>query len=936
MPHSRTPRTVYELTPRDTRFPINVAVGDSLIHGRGVARRQSDDAALFDLGADGEMREHVYSTEDVDAYQSVDVLGRGSYHVVVGNPPYITVKDRGENESYRERYTACSGKYALSVPFAQRFFGLAVKSGGDDRAAGFVGQITANSFMKREFGKKLIEQFFPTVNLTHVIDTSGAFIPGHGTPTVILVGQNHPARASEPIRAVLGVRGEPGQPAEPARGLVWSAIVNQVHSSMSESDWITSSDVAFEFFSGFPWSLSGGGASDVMARCDQQDHRLQEVIHGAIGFASFPGQDDVFFMSHSWFRQRPEASPLLRELVVGEVVRDWAETIERPALVPYDSKQSPIPFDPDSDWSRHLWSMKTILGATAGFDGTTRADSDAPWWTWYRWVAERYLTPLSITFAFVATHNHFVLDRGGKVFKQSAPVIKLPEGASEDEHLALLGVLNSSTACFWLKQVSQAKGGADNSSGGGNRWSPEAWIDRYEFTGTKLQEFPLPAALPLAFGRDLDALAQSLTEQEASAVAAAATPTRARLDRAQADWARLRGQMISVQEELDWHTYGSYGLLSSAEVAAMTIPKHLDAPEIALGERAFEILLARTLDAGEAETAWFTRHGSTPITQIPAHWPQEYRDVVQARIDLIENRRDLALIERPECKRRWAVEPWEKREKAALRTWLLDRAEQRHLWFAMRDGVNDPLPMTVNRLADVLSGDSDVREVAELYATDHLGKRDLPLVEVLASVIAEEHVPYLAALRYKPTGLAKRAEWEHVWDLQREEDRTGERLDIAVPPKYGPTDFVKTSYWSQRGKLDVPKERFISYPGASPDGDDTLLLGWAGWDHKEQAQALVTLIRDRADDAGWGADRLTPLLAGLAEVMPWVRQWHGEYDAEWEAVPAEELGTFLEAQRTSLGLTVDALAGWRPEPATRGRRRTALVSAEATPPSAPE
>ena len=38
---------------------------------------------------------------------------------------------------------------------------------------------------------------------------------------------------------------------------------------------------------------------------------------------------------------------------------------------------------------------------------------------------DRFRTPLSIAFAFVATHNHFVLDRGGKVFKQSAPVIKL-------------------------------------------------------------------------------------------------------------------------------------------------------------------------------------------------------------------------------------------------------------------------------------------------------------------------------------------------------------------------------------------------------------------------------------------------------------------------------------------------------------------------------
>ena len=50
--------------------------------------------------------------------------------------------------------------------------------------------ITANSFMKREFGKKLIEEFFPKVDLTHVIDTSPAHpaIASHGTATVILFG----------------------------------------------------------------------------------------------------------------------------------------------------------------------------------------------------------------------------------------------------------------------------------------------------------------------------------------------------------------------------------------------------------------------------------------------------------------------------------------------------------------------------------------------------------------------------------------------------------------------------------------------------------------------------------------------------------------------------------------------------------------------------
>jgi hypothetical protein len=144
-----------------------------------------------------------------------------------------------------------------------------------------------------------------------------------------------------------------------------------------------------------------------------------------------------------------------------------------------------------------------------------------------------------------------------------------------------------------------------------------------------------------------------------------------------------------------------------------------------------------------------------------------------------------------------------------------------------------------------------------------------------------------------------------------------------VPPKYTSADFRKTSYWTHRGKLDVPKERFISYPDASPDADPSLLLGWAGWDHKDQAQALVNLINDRTADAGWETERLTPLLAGLAEVMPWVRQWHGEYDEEWEGVPADEYQAFLDEQRTKHQLTEDDLKNWRPAPTRRGRRGTA-------------
>lgn len=890
-------------------FPIHIAVGDSLLHGRGVAGRQLET---------GETEEqHTYSTEDVDEYiASCRLLQASSYHVVVGNPPYITVKDKQENANYRVRWDACAGTYALSVPFAQRMFHLAIRTAGSDRAAGFVGQITANSFMKREFGKKLIEQFFPTVHLTHVIDTSGAYIPGHGTPTVILVGRNHLGRP-DPVRAVLGIRGEPAAPADPAKGLVWSAIVDQVGHPGTESDWVTVTDVDRATFRSHPWSVSGGGAAALQAVIDSPSWRRFTSAIEPIGFGAMTRADPVYFApAGTWPRFGVAAGESI-EMTEGDSVRDYRIAHATDVIFPYDSELRPQ-LSPAVDGL--LWPYRQDLIRRREPNGA-QLEIGLTWFEWSRFIRRRYRRPLSIGFAFVATHNHFVLDRGGKVFNRSAPVIKLAEGATEDQHLELLGVLNSSAACFWLKQNSQSKAG----SGIGRGIQPEGWMDRYEFTGTKLEQFPLPATLPLELGRALDTLAQEHADHEPAAVSATGVPTRARLDAARAAQQSLRRRMIAAQEELDWQVYGSYGLLTDAETGTLTAADHTTVPEVALGERAFEIVLARQVEAGEADTAWFERHGSSPVTKIPARWPEWYRQIVQARVDTIERRRDLALIERPECKRRWAADPWQKRERAALRGWLLDRCEHPDLWHALRDGFRQPRPLTVNQLADRLDADPDVKAVAALYAADHLGNRDLPLAGVLDSILADQHVPYLAALRYTDTGLRKRAEWEGVWESQREEDRTGADLDIPVPPRYATPDFQKVAYWSQRGKLDVPKERFISYPGASPDGDPTLLLGWAGWDHADRAQALLNLVNDRTGDAAWGTGKVTPLLAGLRELMPWLRQWHGADDPAWGGNPADDFGAYLAEQREAHHLTVDDLDRWRPEPARRRGGRAAAT-----------
>nr|WP_307795789.1 BREX-2 system adenine-specific DNA-methyltransferase PglX [Amycolatopsis sp. 195334CR] len=879
-------------------FPINVAVGDSLLHGIGVKGEQMD---MLGSEADDEF---TYRAEDVTEYiNSCDLLTQASYHVVVGNPPYITVKDSNENKKYRERWKACSGTYALSVPFAERLFHLATRTSG----GGYVGQITANSFMKREFGKKLVEKFFPTVDLTHVIDTSGAYIPGHGTPTVILIGRKQLPPPTKTIRAVLGIRGEPGVPADADQGLVWQAITNHIHKPGSETEWISVSDFERSAVAMHPWSLGGGGAGALVGAIELNSIPLENKIKKPIGRAIRAGADEAYIRPSRRTLQTVAETSALRPLMVGDVVRDWHAKPDEKIWYPYDAELTMAKLQAE------LWPLRTLLAARRTFQGDME-DAGLEWWDYMQHTASAYSTLLSITFAEVSTHNHFVLDRGGKVFKQTAPVIKLPAEASGDDHLAILGALNSSTICFWLKQRCFPKGG----SGMGRGIQPEDWMERYAFNAANIGEIPLVFNLPLKSGRLLDSLAQELAQQEPTTIVEESTPTREGLDKARAEHNHLRGRMIAFQEELDWEVYQLYGLLTDVEAQDL---RANDVPELKLGERAFEIVMARKIKGGELETAWFERHGSTPITELPQHWPDAYKRVVEKRIETIINHRDIALIERPECKRRWATEPWEKKERRALETWLLDRCEDKDLWFALRDGLTGPRTLTVSQLADLLRGDEDVNSVAALYATDHLGKRDLPLADVLEQVIATEHVPYLAAMRYKETGLRKRAQWESVWEQQREEDRTGEWLDIKVPPKYTSADFRKTSYWSHRGKLDVPKERFISYPDAGPEADPTLLLGWAGWDHKDQALALVNVVNDRLEQSGWGADKITPLLAGLAELLPWVKQWHAGYDAKWGGNPAEEFRTVLEQQQAKHGLTDEALSDWRPEPARRGRQK---------------
>ena len=886
-------------------FKIHVAIGDSLLHGKRFGMTITED--MF------QRAEHFANTGLVHAYASEDlaevqrILGQ-QYHAVVGNPPYIVVKDAALSTAYRRQYASCHMKYSLGAPFTERFFELALTANEIDglrNRAGYVGLITTNSFMKRQFGTKLIKEVLPRLDLTHVVDTSCIEISDHGTPTVILFGR-HQGPVDTVVRTVMGIKADPSAPDNPADGLVWRAILDQVDRVGSEGEFVSVSDVERSVFGQHPWSIGGGGAADLKDELEGDRPRLASIAE-EVGISTVNGEDELFLLADQAHAKRL-ALEKLRPMVTGTLVRDWVAA-STPAVWLYDDDFRLLRLEDLPRTARYFWPAYAVVSKRKRF-GTPMVERGLTWYEYQELYVKKLRTPLTITFPFVATHAHFVLERGGKVFNRTAPVIKLPPNVSVDDHLGLLGLLNSSLACFYLQQVCHNKGGP-----GGGSSKDEKWHDFFEHDASKVVLFPLSEVRPIDWARRIDTLAQLHIKQMPAAVVGSPgldteAPTRESLDLAQRHSVSLRHQLIAAQEELDWHCYDLYQLLPHSL-------QSINPPEIAPGERAFEIEMARRIAAGQLSTRWFEWFGIAPVTEIPDRWPLEYRALVERRIEVISSDRSIGLMEMPHCKRRWETTSWDEQEKSALKSWLLARLEASAIW-ASGSGLPPQLSST-SRLADSASRDDDFMKVASLFA----GHTDFDLGRLIANLAIDEAVPFLPVLRHTDSGLRKRTQWEDTWTLQRSEEAGKTVGKIPLPPKYKKEDFRKGRFWDLRGGLDIPKERWISYPGCERGADGSLVIAWAGWDHLQQATALAGYYVDMKDNEGWEQVRLQPLLSGLLELVPWLEQWRNQLDP----VFGERMGSyykgFVTEEARALGFTLEGLRAWKPAvtAAKRGRKK---------------
>jgi hypothetical protein len=262
---------------------------------------------------------------------------------------------------------------------------------------------------------------------------------------------------------------------------------------------------------------------------------------------------------------------------------------------------------------------------------------------------------------------------------------------------------------------------------------------------------------------------------------------------------------------------------------------------------------------------------------------------------------ELALIEQTTYKRRWYRPDHAAEEHQAMSAWLADRIEHE---LSSRGGK----PASIAQLTAALESDPRVHAVAELITE----RKDYRLTDLVAELVTADAVPEHPFHVYKATGLDKRAAWERTWDEQRKED-AGMPASPQVPPRYGQGDFLRPEYFRLRGKLDVPKERFIAFTEIPGRAAGELLYGWAGWTPTERVKAILAMDEECEDQGLALADRIALL------------------DSAWRLVPDvvrddPTTGARLKAELAALlgpdGPSKDPLTDWKkrfPPPGGRGK-----------------
>jgi hypothetical protein len=415
----------------------NIKCGNSLIGPDFY-----DQPGLPEMDTEDHLRINVFDWDGKDGFP--EIMKAGGFDVVIGNPPYVDVKELpgAIKSELTRRYASATNRFDLYVPFIEKSLSILGKGGK-------LGFIVPSMFMRREYGKALRATVLKMSGISEIVD--------FGTNQVFAGPQNYVAililqRAISPEKIVVTRYDRTGLDA--------AEIALELNAEFPKTGVVRFSLESSALGVDSEWELFDTAQAELSSRCFEGFPAFREMI----AFASegiHSGKDEVFFIPSDHVSALRLESPPVYPLAKGKDIHRYesADTKVFPnsVIYPYDLDSGKV-MSPErletiapNVW-KHFGDSRDLLKGRSYFDRSSKA--------WYELWCQRapslYVLP-KIVGPEIANKGEFTITSKPLFINNKLKAIVLKPEINEALHF-VLGLLNSKLVTYLHRHIAPPKG----------------------------------------------------------------------------------------------------------------------------------------------------------------------------------------------------------------------------------------------------------------------------------------------------------------------------------------------------------------------------------------------------------------------------------------------------------------------------------------------
>ncbi len=344
----------------------------------------------------------------------------GGFDAVVGNPPYVRQEGLGDDKAaFKEMYAVFNSIADLYTYFIERGHILL-------RQEGRFGMITANKFIRANYGAALRSFLTSKVRLEKLIDFGDLPVFGDATTYPLIILSTNNQRNDAPIQYAI------------LKSLSFESLPDTIQGEMSK--------LPESAFSGTSWSLATGKEQVILDKLKVNSIPLGKYLDGKIHWGVKTGFNEAFVIG-SDIRDRliaeaPESAEVIKPFLAGEDIRRYSlDTQDKYLIWTYVG----IPINQYPAIYRYLQQYQMQL--------ENRSDKGNHWWELRHCDYYAEFEKPKIVYPEISIDNKFAYDTDGQYTNNKTFFIPTDD-------LYLLAILNSNVAfLFFIFTLSSLRGG---------------------------------------------------------------------------------------------------------------------------------------------------------------------------------------------------------------------------------------------------------------------------------------------------------------------------------------------------------------------------------------------------------------------------------------------------------------------------------------------